>query len=212
MRRGPRQAEGCTCTLTACWQTCQQSFSQGPKQIQRGKPSKRQDKERNICVCFPEPQLFRMVLCWSVCAGSHIWRVYLPSTSLKCVLCYHQPGIKHHKNITNTDISCLIFSSFFVALKHLVTGPRRGAYTCASYVTVSLDEMEKMSGSVSGSVLHQCAIPMECEGELNLPNLMFYKTAETEEKGRERTLENMTVRSKVSLTIGGQSSQSPDIF
>lgn len=49
-----------------------------------------------------------------------------------------------------------------------MTERHRGAYTCASYITVSLDEMEKMSGSISGSVLHQCATLREFEGEIKL--------------------------------------------
>lgn len=67
-----------------------------------------------------------------------------------------------------------------------MTNPHRGAYTCASYITVSLDEMEKMSSSISGSVLHQCATLTECEGELNLANLMFHNPGKTEEKCSEK--------------------------
>lgn len=58
-----------------------------------------------------------------------------------------------------------------------MTKPHWGAYTCASYITVSLEEMEKMSSSISGSVLHQCATLRECEGELNLAILMLHNRA-----------------------------------
>lgn len=162
----------------------------------------------------------QIMLCWSVCAGSQIYsaHILISFNSLEnCALL----RVKHHKKLSYSDviITCWIVFVFllFKALKHLVTDPHRGAYTCASYITVSLDEMEKMSGSISRSVLHQCATLKECEGELNLANLMLHNPGKTEEKCSERAVcgrgrggwvgKYDEGKLKVSLVIFGQSSQ-----
>lgn len=93
-----------------------------------------------------------------------------------------------------------------------MTDPHRGAYTCASYITVSLDKMEKMSGSISGSVLHQCATLTECVGELNLANLMFRNTVKLKERVLKREAGEKEIgkydkcKLKVNLAVVGQSS------